>query len=77
MVICEIVTGPTRIPLVCAYLLVSTLEHLSDVKEILKRFKVWYPVVLVDLNVDQDNERNPWSQSVEDLFTKYGLIDLV
>ena len=55
MVFCEIVTGPTRIPLVCAYLLVSTLEHLSDVKEILKRFKVWYPVVLVDLNVNQDN----------------------
>ena len=39
MVSCDIVTGLTRTPVVSAYLPPSTLEHLTDLEEDLKRFR--------------------------------------
>ena len=77
MVSCEIVTGPTRTPLVGAYLLSSKLEHLPDVKEALQCFNVRDSIFLGDLNVDLDDVQSSRSQWVVDLLTEYGLIKLV
>ena len=49
VVICDIVTGLTRTPLVSAYLPPLTLEHLPDLEESLQRFR--YPIVIGYLNV--------------------------
>ena len=75
MVICNLVTGLIRTPLVGAYLPPSTLEYLPDLEEALKRFKD--PIVLGDLNVDLCKVRSPRNQRVEDLLAEYGLIYLV
>ena len=68
MVSCEIFTGLTRNPLVGTYLPPSTLEHLPDLEEALKRFKD--PIVLGDLNVDLNEERNLQRQQVTDLLVE-------
>ena len=75
VVICKLVTGLTRNPLVRAYPHSSTLEHLPDLEESLKRFKD--PIVLRDLNMDFGEARSLRSQRVADLLAEYGIIDLV
>ena len=50
VVICNIVTGLTRTPLIGTYLPLSTLEHLPDLEGALQRFGDH--IVLVDLNMD-------------------------
>ena len=57
VVICELVTGLIRTPLVDAYLPLSTLNHMPDLEEALKRFKD--PIVLGDLNMDLNKSRIP------------------
>ena len=69
MVSCEIVTWLTRNPLVGAYLLPSTLEHLPDVKEALQWFKGQDIIFLGDINVDLDDAQSLQSQRVADLLT--------
>ena len=75
MVICEIVTGLTRNPLVVTYLPLSMLEHLPNLEEALKRFRD--PIFLGDLNMDLNGARKPWGQQVADLLAEYSIIDLV
>ena len=75
MVSCKLVTRLIRTPLVGAYLPPSTLEHLPDLEEALKRFKD--PIVLGGLNVDLNKARILRSQQVADLIVEYGLIYLV
>ena len=55
VVSCKIVAGPNHTPFVGAYLPPLRLEHLPDVEGGLQRFKIWYHIVLGDLNVDLDN----------------------
>ena len=75
MVICELVTGLIRTPLVDAYLPLSTLNHMPDLEEALKRFKE--PILLEDLSMDLVKVRSLQIQRVAELLTEYGLIDLV
>ena len=65
VVICKLVTGLTRNPLVRAYPHSSTLEHLPDLEEALKRFKD--PIVLRDLNMDLNKVMGPRRQRVANL----------
>ena len=73
----QIVTVPTRTPLVGAYLPPSTLEHLLDVEEALYKFKGLDPIVLGDLNMDLDNTHRSRSQHMADLLMEFGIVDLV
>ena len=75
VVSCKFVTRITQTPLVGAYLPPSTLEHLPDLEEALKRFKD--PITLGDLNMDLDKARILWSQQMADLLSEYSLTDLV
>ena len=75
VVICELVTGLIRTPLVDAYLPLSTLNHMPDLEEALKRFKE--PILLEDLSMDLVKVRSLQIQRVAELLTEYGLIDLV
>ena len=59
VVSCQLVTGLTWTPIVASYLPPSTLDHLPDLEESLKRFKD--PIFLGYLNVDLNKARNPWS----------------
>ena len=54
MVIYEIVTSPTRTPLVGVYLPHLALEHLPEVKESLHIFRGRFPVVLGYHNLELD-----------------------
>ena len=75
VVSCYLVTGLIRTPLIGAYLPPSTLEHIPDLEEALKRFKD--PIILWDLNMDLNEARSLWSQRFAELLLEYGLIDLV
>ena len=68
MVSCELINRLTRTPLVGAYLPLSTLDHLPDLEEYLKRFK--YPIVLGYLNMDLGETRSPRSHQVADLLAE-------
>ena len=57
MVSCELVTGLICTPLVVVYLPPSTIDHLQDLEEALKRFKG--PIVLEDLNVNLEDGKEP------------------
>ena len=57
MVICKIITGLIRTPLVSVYFPPSTLNDLLYLEEALKRFKD--PIVLGDLNMDLEKARSP------------------
>ena len=74
MASCELVIGLILTPFVGAYLPPSTIEHLPDQEEALKRFK--YPIVLGDLNADLDEARSLQIQKMADLLAGYSLIDL-
>ena len=73
MLSCKLVTGLTWTLLVNAYLPPSTLHHMRDLEEDLKRFKD--PIFLGYLNMDLDE--SPRIQLVADLLVEYGIIDLV
>ena len=75
MVSCQLILGLIRTPLVGGYLLSSTIEHLPDLEEALKRFKD--PILHGDLNMDLYMARIRCIQQVADLLAEYGLIDLV
>ena len=75
MVICNIITGLIRTPLVSVYFPPSTLNDLLYLEEALKRFKD--PITLGDLNMDLDKARILWSQQMADLLSEYSLTDLV
>ena len=60
VVSCDIVAGLIRSPLVGEYLPPSTLEHLPDLEEAMKRFRD--PIVLGDFNMDIDKSRSSRSQ---------------
>ena len=68
MVSCKLINRLTRTPLVGAYLPLSTLDHLPDLEEYLKRFK--YPIVLGDLNADLDKARSLQIQKMADLLAE-------
>ena len=65
MVRCKLVARLIRTPLVGVYLPPSMLEHLPDLEEALKHFKV--PIVLGEINVDLNEARSPRNQQVADL----------
>ena len=76
MVICEVVVGGKRNLLIGAYLLSSTMYHLSELEEDLTRFRDQDPIVLGDLNANiQDH--NTRSQHVADLLMEIGMVHLL
>ena len=75
MVSCDIITELNHTLLVGAYLPTLTLEHITDFKEALQRFRD--PIFLGYLNVNFDEVRISRSQHVLDLLSECGLIDLV
>ena len=77
VVSCEVVTGTYRTPIVGAYLLPSTLAHLSNLEEDLELFRGQDLIMLGDINVDLDESQNLRIQLVADLLTEFGLIDLI
>ena len=80
VVSCEIIAGRIRTPLVGAYLLPSTLNHLPDLEEDLYRFQVLYPIFIGDLNIDLDairSPRIPRSHLMADLLVEFVPVDLV
>ena len=77
VVICKIVIRRIRTPLFGLYLSPLTLDHLPGLEEALQCFKGLEPIVFGDLNMDLDNVHSLRIQSVADLLTDFGLIDLV
>ena len=76
MVICEVITGGKRTPLINVYLHTSTLEHLTYLEEDLISFRYHEPILLGDLNVGSQSQ-NPRSQQVADLLMKFCMVDLL
>ena len=74
---CEIFTGGKRTPIIDAYLPPSTLEHLQELEEALKRFWDKYSIVIGDLSADIGKAHNPRSQQVADLFINFGPMELL
>ena len=75
MVSREIVPKITWTLLVGVYLPPSTLEHLSELEEVVQRFRD--PIFFGGLNKDLDEARILRIQCFLDLLSEYGLIDLV
>ena len=67
LVRCEIVTEPTRTPLVGSYLTPLMTEYLPDIEETVQWFKVRDTIILGDLNVDLDDTRSLWSHYLANL----------
>ena len=74
---CEITSGNQKTPLIGAYLPPSTLDHLSDLEEVLNCFQIREPFILGDLNADIGCLRNPRDQKVADLLASFGMVDLL
>ena len=70
----EVATGK-RTLIISAYLPPSTLDHLTDLKDVLPHFQDQDPTVLGYLNVNLQS-RNLRSQQVYDLLMEFGLVDL-
>ena len=62
----EIVASNKRTPLISAYLLPSTLEHLTDLEEAMTRFRYQEPILIGEPNKDIRQYHNPHSQQVLD-----------
>ena len=77
MVNFEVVAGSKQTPIVGAYLLTSTLEHLPDLEESLTRFRDQYPIVLGNLNSDIGEAHNHYIHKVADLLMEFGMVDLL
>ena len=68
VVSCEIFTGLAFIPIVGTYLPHLTLEHLTDLEEVLQRFRD--PIFLCDFNLYLEKARSLWSQRLSELLTE-------
>ena len=77
VVSCEVVRGTYRTPIIGAYLLPTTLDHLPDIEEALEQFRGQDPILMGDLNVDLDEAQNQCSQLVANMLLEFGLIDLM
>ena len=64
-------------PLIGAYMPLSTLDHLPDLEEALNRFPGSDPVFLWDLNPDIFRLNNPQDLQVDDFLASFGLVDLL
>ena len=62
MVSCEVVSGDKQMPLIGAYIPLSSLDHLPDLEEALNRFMGRDPIVLGDLNAYIGRLGNPQDQ---------------
>ena len=58
VVICKLVDGEQRMPLIGAYLSPSTLDHIPGLEESLNRFLGRDPIFLGDLNANIGRLRN-------------------
>ena len=67
MVICGIIFGGKRTPIISAYLPPSTLEHLLDLEESLTLFCYKYSILLGYPNTDIGQSYNPRSQQITDM----------
>ena len=67
VIICEVMIGMSRTLIVGVYFPPSIMAHLLDIEDDLACFWGQYPIVLVDLNVDLDEDQNPRSQLVTNL----------
>ena len=77
VVICEIIAGVKRTPLIGAYLPPSTLEHLPGIEEALTRFRYQDPIATGDLNTDIFQSQNLCRHQVEDLLMEFGMVKLL
>ena len=64
MVSCEIISEFHRIPLIRAFLPLSTLDHLPYIKEVLNFFLGRYPIVIGHLNANIGHIQIPCNQQV-------------
>ena len=77
VVICEVITGVKKTPLISAYLPPSTLERLPDLEEALKLFRDQYPIVLGDHNSNIGQAQNPRIQQDANFLVDFRLMDLL
>ena len=79
VVICEVVTVSNRkwTPIICAYLLPSTLEHLLVLEEALTRFWDHSPIVVGDLSANIGQYQNLYIHQVAELLMEFGIMDLL
>ena len=64
-------------PAIGEYLLPTTLDHLPNLEETLENLWVQDPILMVDLNIDLDDSRNPRSQIVAKILMEFFLIDFM
>ena len=77
MVICSIVSGGQRTPLIRAYLSPSSLNYLPYLEEAINIFLGRYPIIVGYLNADIGRLQNPRRQQVEDFLDSFSLANLL
>ena len=77
VVICEFITNRKQNPIISAYLPPSTLEHLPEFEETLTLLQEQETIVIGDLRSDIGKPHNLCSQQVADLFTEFGMIEIL
>ena len=76
VVICEVVTGRKRSPLISIYLPPSTLDHLPNLEEALTCFRYQDSIVLGDLNT-KIQSHSPGIQKFNYLLMEFRMVDLL
>ena len=74
---CKVITNRKQTPIIGKYLPTSTLEHVPDFEDSMKRFQAQYPIVLGEMSVNIDKYQKPCSQQVADLLMDFCLMDLL
>ena len=69
----KVITNRKRTPIIGAYLLPSTLEHLPDLEEALTLFLYQDPILVGDISANIGQSQNPRNQQVVDLLIARGL----
>ena len=77
VVICKLFFRYQQMPLIGAYLYLSTLDHIPDLEDALNCLSGRYHVVLGGLNVDIGRLRNPRDQQVADFLSYFDLVGLL
>ena len=77
VVICKVLRGMFKTPVIRAYLPPTTMAYLPDLEEDLECCRFQDPIFMEDLNVDLDYAQNLRSQLVADMLVEFGLINLM
>ena len=77
MVSYKLTTGNIWTPVIRAYLLLSTFNHLPDLEEALYRFPDSNPILLGDLNADIGRLLHHHDRQIADFLATFGLVDIL